>query len=102
MTRAADPSSRPSAQSTAPGPRSVPWRRRMSMLEHLLSEKDFRTFGEEYQRVRRKLLLNPRDRVVQREAQKVARAFRRAQKDFARTLAKLSALPQRAGLSPCE
>jgi hypothetical protein len=74
----------------------------MSMLEHLLSEKDFRAFGEEYQRVRRKLLLNPRDKGVQREAQKVARAFRKAQRDFARTLARLSAMPQHNGLSPCE
>lgn len=74
----------------------------MSMLEHLVAERDFRGFGEEYQRVRRALLLNPRDKTIQREAQRVARAFKKAQRDFARTLAKLSVLPRTAGLTPCE
>jgi hypothetical protein len=72
----------------------------MIMLEHLLTEKDLQTFGEEYKRVRRKLLLNPQDKAVQREAQKLARVFRKAQKELARTLAKLSALPRNVSLSP--
>ncbi|MFO0888749.1 MAG: hypothetical protein U0790_06330 [Isosphaeraceae bacterium] len=74
----------------------------MSMLEHLGLERDFRSFGEEYSRVRRALLLNPNDKRIQRDAQKVARAFRRAQKEFARSLVRLSSLPRGKNMTPSE
>jgi hypothetical protein len=74
----------------------------MSMLEHLGFERDFRDFGEEYRRVRRALLLNPGDKGVQKEALKVARAFKKAQREFAGSLARLSALARSPAMTPSE
>ncbi len=74
----------------------------MSMLEHLGLERDFRSLGEDYRRVRRALLLNPRDKKIQREALKVARAFKRAQREFASSLVQLSFLTRSPALTPSQ